>query len=192
MVDFVPLLLFGGAYYFYDIYIATATLLVAMTAVIALHLMLKKEIHRMLWVSYFLVLIFGGATLVLQDIIFLQWKPTILTWSIGLILVGGELIAKRSLLASLFSGFDFHLPNEVWRRLSLGWALGMFLKGGLNLYFALWHSEAVWVSFKIFGQLGLSLLYTVITLVYLRKFLITQEADISDQKTSDHALSQPE
>lgn len=175
----LPLIAFGGAYYLYDIYAATIALILAMTALLAYKKLRDNSIHKLLWVSYFLVLVFGGLTLALQDKIFLQWKPTLFAWFIALVLVGGELFAKRSLLASMISGLDidFHLPSSVWRRLSLGWAAGMLLKGGLNLYFAFYQSEAAWVTFKIAGQFVLTLVYIMLTLFYLRHYLPALKAD---------------
>ncbi len=175
VIDFLPVVLFGIAYYLYGIHTATATLMVAMTVMIALQMMLGRKIQPMIWTSYFLVLVFGGLTLALQNVLFIQWKPTILHWAMALVLLGGTLIGKRNLLARLFSGLDFYLPSAVWRNLSLWWAFGMFLKGALNLYFAFWQSEAVWVSFKLFGQTALTIVFIVATLVYLRPFLMTNE-----------------
>lgn len=182
MTDFIPLLAFGGAYYFYDIYVATAVLIVAMSVAVIWQWLRHRKISRVLLASYLMVLLFGGLSLMLRDTTFLKIKPTIFNWVLGLILIGGELIGKRNLLSSLVAGFNpkFQLPATIWRRLSYGWAIGMFLKGGLNLYFAYSYSEAIWVTFKLFGQFALSVLFIILTLFYLRDFLTTD----ADNETS--------
>ena len=182
MTDFFPLLAFGGAYYFYDIYVATAALIATMSIAVIWQWLRHRKISRVLLVSYLMVLLFGGLTLILRDTTFLKIKPTIFSWALGLILIGGELIGKRNLLSSLVTSFNpaFQLPAVVWQRLSYGWAAGMFLKGGLNLYFAYSYSEATWVTFKLFGQFALSVLFIILTLFYIRDFLTTD----ADNKTS--------
>lgn len=187
--DLFPLIAFGGAYYFYDIYAATAALMVAMTLLVGYRAIRHHKVDRILLISYLLILVFGGLTLALQDKIFLQLKPTIFTWLIAIVLVGGELLGKRNLLAYLATGANskFQLPDQVWKRLSLGWAGGMFLKGALNLYFAFYQSEAVWVTFKIAGQFGISMLYIILTLIYLRSYLFEAQnaSDLAESRAGN-------
>lgn len=179
LVDIFPLLAFGGAYYLYDFYVATAALIVTMTLLVGYRWLRRGQVENILWISYLLVLIFGSLTLALQDKTFLQWKPTIFAWLLAVALIGSQLFSKRSLLERAVVGFnpDFSLPPHVWQWLNLGWALGFLVKGSLNFYFAFYHSESTWVLFKLFGQFALTALYLILTFVYLRQYLVLPDTN---------------
>lgn len=111
----------------------------------------------------------GGLTLALRDPRYIQWKPTVVSWAMAVAFLGSAFIGEKSLVERMFGG-SLHAPRAVWWRLSLAWS-GFFLAlGGLNLYFAWYWSTEVWVNFKVFGTLGLSVAFTFVQALYLMRY----------------------
>ena len=124
----------------------------------------------MLWASLAIILVFGGATLALQDETFIKWKPTVLYWLFAAVLAGGELLAGRNLLRALL-GAQLELPDAAWRRLNLSW-IGFFaFMGAANLAVAYNFSTDAWVNFKLFGGIGLMLLFVLAQGLFLAKYV---------------------
>ncbi len=130
----------------------------------------RRKVDLMLWVSLVLVVVLGGLTVWLHSETFIKWKPTLLYWAMGLALWIGQAVFGRNLLR-LLMGEQLTLPDAVWRRLSLAW-IGFFLAMGvLNLWIAYRFSTDIWVDFKLFGSLGLMLVFTIAQGVYLSRYL---------------------
>ena len=165
-LEFIPILVFVAVYYFTDIFYATGALMIAVTVQAGGMWIAGKPIPQQLKITLWLSLIFGGLTLAYQDKTFIQWKPTIINWVMALAMVGSQFVGQKNLVHR-FLGRQLDLPGVVWTRLNLGWALGFFLAGALNLYVAYNFSEAFWVNYKLFGGMGITLLYVIITVVYL-------------------------
>ncbi|MGH8519205.1 MAG: septation protein A, partial [Panacagrimonas sp.] len=122
-----------------------------------------------LWTSLAIIAVFGGATLLLQDETFIKWKPTVLYWLFGAVL-GGAALFGRNLIRVMLSE-QVQLPPAVWARLNLSW-IGFFLfMGALNLYVAYNYSTDNWVNFKLFGGMGLMLLFVVAQALVLAKYM---------------------
>lgn len=170
IVDFFPLLVFFIAYKFYGIYVATGAAIVSTIAQLGYLKLSKQKIEPMHWLGFFIVIVFGGLTIYLQDERFIKWKPTILYWSFAVILLGGRLVLKRNLLKSLL-GSQLELPNHAWDVLAWMW-IGFFaFMGALNLYIASRFSTEVWVSFKVWWSMGLILVFSVLQALYMSKYL---------------------
>src|SRR5262249_41867425 len=107
-----------------------------------------------------IVVVFGGATLLLQDETFIKWKPTVLYWLFSIVIAGGQLLSGRNVVRSMLSS-QIQLPDPVGKRLNLSWAGFFAFMGGLNLYVAFTYPTDFWVSFKLFGGTGLMLLFVV-------------------------------
>jgi intracellular septation protein len=149
-----------------DVFLATAVLLVAITAQVAFYKLTKRPLSNELKVTFWVSLILGGMTLVLRDETFIQWKPSIVSWAIALGLIGAQLFAKVSLLKKMM-GAAMTLEDGVWAKLTYGWAIGFALSGFINLWVVNNFSMDAWVTFKLFGLLGLNLLYVIIMVAYL-------------------------
>ena len=165
LLELLPILVFVAVYYAFGIYYATAALMIAATLEVCVLWATKRTITPMLKFTLWLSLIFGGLTLLLHDKTFIQWKPTVLNWAMAAALLGSH-FASRTLPERML-GNQLTLPAAVWSRLNLGWALGFFVAGALNLYVARNYSEAFWVNYKLIGGFGITLLYMVISIGYL-------------------------
>jgi intracellular septation protein len=167
LLDFLPILLFVAAFFAFDIYWATAALMIAVTAQLVLYKLFGKPIGKELWLTFWVSLVFGGLTLVLRDETFIQWKPTIVNWALAGVLIGGH-FTHRNFVARMLS-HQLDLPDREWTRLNFGWAFGFFLAGALNLVVAYNFSMEFWVTYKLVGGFALTLLYIIVTAVYLAR-----------------------
>ncbi|MCB1890071.1 MAG: septation protein A [Rhodocyclaceae bacterium] len=152
------------------ILIATAIAIVATAAQIGWVWFRHGKVETMLWVSLVIVSVFGGATLFFHDPTFIKWKPTALYWLFAATLTGSALLFRRNLIRKLLEA-QLSLPDEVWERLNLAWAGFFALMGVLNLVVAYQFEEATWVNFKLFGGMGLMLLFVVAQGAYLSRYM---------------------
>lgn len=166
-------------YQFDGIFSATAVLIAATTVqVLAARIASGHWEKRGLW-TLLAVAVFGGATLVLRDQTFIQWKPTIFNWGLALTFVGFQLFSDKSLLERAL-GAQMELPKEVWRRLNGLWVANFSIVGALNIVVAYRYSEAFWVSYKLYSAIGFTLLLTVLTALIISPHMEHAEADGSD------------
>ena len=150
--------------------LATLTAIVVTAAQIGWKLARRQKVDAMLWVSLGVVVVFGGATVWFQNETFIKWKPSVLYWLMGSALALGPLLAGRNLLRALL-GEQLTLPDAVWQRLNAMWVGFFAFMGVLNLVVAYNFSTDIWVDFKLFGGIGLMLLFTLAQGVYLSRHI---------------------
>ena len=169
LLDFFPIALFFVAYKVWGIYVATAVAIVATIAQIAWFRYSQGKVEPMQWLSLGIIVVFGGATILAHDETFIKWKPTVLYWLFGAVLAGA-LVLRRNLVRAMLSE-QVQLPDPVWSRLNWSW-IGFFVfMGGLNLYVAYNYSTDNWVNFKLFGGMGLMLLFVLAQALVLSKYV---------------------
>lgn len=141
------------------IFVATALFIGATVVALAVHYGLMRKLPIMPLVSGLVVVVFGGLTLALHDEVFIKIKPTIVNTLFGLALLGGLWFGKPLLAVVLDSMFD--LTQEGWRKLSLRWAIFFFVLAALNEI--VWRTQTtdVWVSFKVFGIMPLTVIFAL-------------------------------
>ncbi len=165
--DFFPALVFFVVYKMFDIYWATFALIVG-CGVQVLYMQLRyKKVQPIYWISFLLILVFGGATIMFRDPRFLEWKVSIINWVMGLAFLMSHLF-KRTLIELLIqSKQQPSLPLLILRKLNFIWALFFLFLGTLNLYIAYHYSTSTWVNFKVFGIFGLTILFIIFQTIYL-------------------------
>ncbi|MBI5897802.1 MAG: septation protein A [Rhodocyclales bacterium] len=171
LFDLFPIILFFVAFKAFDIYVATAVVIVATIAQIAWVWHRHRKVDTMLWVSLGLVVVFGGATLLLRDETFIKWKPTVLYWLFALALFGSAQFFGKNLIRAMLSQAQMNLPEPLWAKLNLAWAGFFAAMGALNLWVAFNFSTDTWVSFKLFGSMGLMLAFIIGQGVVLARYL---------------------
>lgn len=175
LFDLFPVVLFVSTYMLTgSIYVATAVIIPATLAQVIYAKLRHGKVDRMLWVSLALIVVMGGLTLLLQDKRFIMWKPTMLYWLFAAVLALSPLVSGTNVVRSIL-GRELSAPDRVWGRLNLSWALFFAAMGGLNLYVAYTFSEAFWVQFKLWGGMGLMLLFILAQALVLAKY--AQEKD---------------
>lgn len=150
LIDFLPILLFFGAYKFYDIYVATAVLMSAAVAQTAVMYTIDRKVTTMQKITLALILVFGSLTLWLQDERFIKWKPTVLYFAIALSLSVAVWTFKKSFL-KLMLGSQIDLPDRIWMRLNIAWIVYCLSMAIVNGYVAAFFSTDAWVNFKLWG-----------------------------------------
>jgi intracellular septation protein len=170
LFDLFPVFLFFLAFKIYDIFIATAVAIVAAIAQIGWLWFRDRHIDKMMWSNLVIIVIFGGATLVSQDETFIKWKPTILYWLIATALLVSNLIFRKNLIQAMLEK-QIVLPSIIWNKLNLSWIGFFLLMGCINLYVAFSFSVDTWVTFKLFGATGLMLIFIILQVVMLEKYL---------------------
>lgn len=154
--------------------LATLVVMLATAAQIGWRLVRRQKVDAMLWVSLVLVSVLGGATVWFHDETFIKWKPSVLYWAMGMAFWLSQALWRRNLL-QLLLGEQLQLPPAAWRTLTLMWISFFTFMGLLNLYVAYSFPTEVWVDFKLFGGIGLLLLFTLLQGLYLSRHLRTED-----------------
>ena len=170
LLDFFPVLLFFLAFKVWGIFVATAVAIVVTLLQIGWMWRRTGHVEPMQWVSLGVIVVFGGATLLTQDETFIKWKPTVLYWLMGGALWVGWFGFKRNFLRSLM-GHQLTLPDPAWLVLLHSWAFFFAIMGVLNLWVAYHFDTDTWVSFKLFGGMGLMLVFAVGQALYLSRHI---------------------
>ena len=170
LFDLFPVILFFAAFKLADIYVATAVAIGATFLQIGLLAMLRRKIEPMLWTSLGIIVVFGGATLLLRDETFIKWKPTVLYWMFGAALALSQLLLRKNLIRSML-GAQVQLPESVWRTLNWSWVAFFAFMGIANLFVAFNFTTDQWVNFKLFGGTGLMLVFVIGQAMYLSRHM---------------------
>ena len=170
LFDFFPLVLFFIAFQLYDVYVATAVAIAVTFGQIGWLKLRRRKVDTMLWVSLAIIVVFGGLTLALHDETFIKWKPTVLYWIFGTVLAVSELGFRRNLIRAML-GAQVQLPDFAWRRLNWSWVGFFVFMGAANLYVAFSFPLATWVKVKVFGGMGMLLLFVLLQAVYLSRYI---------------------
>jgi intracellular septation protein len=175
LLDFFPIVLFFVAYKVWDIYVATGVAIVATVLQISWIRWKTGKVETMQWVSLGIIVVFGGATLLAHDEAFIKWKPTALYGLMGAALAVGHLVFGRHLLRDLM-GSQLTLPEAAWRVMTWSWTGFFAFMGVLNLWVAYRFDTDVWVNFKLFGGIGLLVVFVLLQSLWLSRFVKDEPA----------------
>jgi len=170
LLEFIPIILFFIAYKFYDIYVATAVVIVATIIQVGITWFKYKKVETMQWVTLGLILVMGGATIYLQNEQFIKWKLTIIEWLFGLAFIGSQFFGKK-LLVERMMGASLELPAAIWKKLNLMWATFFISVGFINIYVMQNFNTDDWVTFKTFGVPGLMIVFIILQMVFIYKYI---------------------
>ena len=176
LFDTFPVILFFVAFKLYGIYVATAVAMGATVIQIAWVWMRHRKVDNMLWVSLAVILVFGGATLLLQDETFIKWKPTVLYWLFAVTLATAAVGFKKNLIRTMLEK-QVSMPDAIWSKLLASWILFFAAMGVINLLVAYNFSTDAWVDFKLFGGIGLMLVFVALQAVLLARHVEEKKAE---------------
>jgi len=178
LTEYGPLVAFFAAYWYDGLITATAVIMGATVISLALSLIFERRVPLMPLITAVVVGVFGGLTIYLEDDTFIKMKPTIVQVAFGSILMIG-LMTGRSFLKKLF-GSAWEMDDEGWKKLTLRFSLFFFVMAAINE--AVWRTQSTdfWVNFKVFGIIGLTLVFAMSQAPLIAKHQLEQE-------DSDHA-----
>lgn len=174
LLEFLLLAAFFISYKWQGIYTATAVLMVGSVLVLAVSWWRTRRLEPLPLMVTVLALVLGSVTLLMHDPVFIKWKFSVVEWLLGLVLLGSQFIGSQPFMRRALES-QFKLPEPVWRRLNLMWALFFLGLGTLNVYAIYNLSTEGWVNFKLWGVTGLLLLFAIAQALYLSRYLAPEE-----------------
>lgn len=194
LAEFIPIALFFIVYQlngetvsmgqwnftFDGIFTATAVLMGATLLQVVLTYVFTRQFEKRAMWMLLAVLIFGGATLLLRNQMFIQWKPTIFNWVLAIAFGASQFIGQKNLMERTL-GSQVRLPKPVWTKLNLLWVANFSIVGALNLVVAYGYSESTWVSYKLYSAIGFTLLLTILTAILISPHLKEDTALIPNE-----------
>ena len=163
-MDGETLQLLSFSYEFDGIYSATAVLMAATAIQVVLTRLITGKVEKQLLWLFGIIVVAGSATLILRNDIFIMWKPTVFNWGLAMVLLGGLLLGKKSLLEKML-GQQLELPATAWLRLNQLWIANFLIVGSLNLYVAYNFSQDAWVNYKLYSSIGFTVVLMIITMI---------------------------
>ena len=170
LIEFGPLIAFFVAYKTYDIFWATATIVVATLISLGFSKVLYGKISTMPVVTAVVVTIFGGLTLWLNNPTFIYLKPTIVNLLFAGALIVGQLMGRP--LIKMLLGEQLKLTDEGWNKFTMRWILFFVFVAGLNEFVWRTFSEDTWVTFKVFGILPLTLVFALMQVGLITRYTV--------------------
>lgn len=167
LLDFLPLVIFFAVYKMFDIYVASGALIAATALQLIVTYALYKKIEKMHLITFVMVTFFGTLTLIFHDDTFIKWKVTVV-YALFAIALGVSQIINKPILKSML-GKELIVADTIWARVTWYWVCFFIACGLINIYVAFSLSQETWVNFKVFGLTALTLINTVITVIYLFK-----------------------
>lgn len=151
------------------IYFATLVIILATIIQNIGHWLLFKKLEKMHIISLGILLAFGTLTLVLKDPLFIKWKVSIFNWVFATVIIGSQFIGKKSLIERMMS-HAVEVPKAIWNNVNMMWGLFFAFVGVVNVYVAYNFSEDTWVDFKLFGVLGMTIVFMIVQGFYIAKY----------------------
>lgn len=189
LFDLFPVVLFFIAFKMYDIYVATAVIIVATMLQVGYMYLKHKRVEKIHIITLILILVLGGLTLILQDEDFIKWKPTIVNWGFALVFIGSHYIGEKPIIQRMLSQ-AISLPKSIWFNLSWLW-VGFFVISGIaNLYVAFNYDTDTWVNFKLFGLMGMTIVFIIIQGLYISRYIQESDSDAEAEALKDGQLNE--
>lgn len=170
LFDFLPIIVFFIVFKFYGIYAATAAAMIISLSQVLVHWIRYRKLAGLQMINLALIIVFGGSTLLLHNELFIKWKPTALNWILACAFLGSQLFSKKPIIQRLLEK-NIDLPRPTWLNLNMAWIIFFSLMGLANLVIAYNFDTNTWVNFKLFGILGLTLLFAIGQAFYLAKHI---------------------
>ncbi|SDI81541.1 septation protein A [Pseudomonas abietaniphila] len=193
-IDFIPLILFfivykispqavdilGHTFMVGGIFSATAMLIASSIVVYGILFIRQGKLEKSQWLTLIACLVFGSLTLAFHSETFLKWKAPVVNWLFALIFAGSHFIGDRLLIQRIM-GHALTLPQAIWVKLNIAWIVFFLFCGAANLYVAFTYQD-FWVDFKVFGSLGMTLIFLIGQGIFLARHI--HDADASTQPST--------
>lgn len=170
LFDYFPIICFFIAYKFSNIYIATEVTIAASLLQLSVYWLIHRRFEALHTITFIFVVLLGGSTLLFHKDIFIKWKPSVIYWIFALTLLFSQFFSAKTVLERMLSD-KISLATVIWKRLNLSWAIFFILLGFLNLYVVYHFDTNAWVNFKLFGTLGITLIFIIAQALYMTRHM---------------------
>jgi intracellular septation protein len=170
LYDFFPIVIFFIIYKIYGIYAATASAMIICLLQVIHYRLKYKRFDNMQLITLAIIALFGGATLIFHNPLFIKWKVSVINWLFGIVFLGSQWIGKKNLIQRMLDS-KITLTPHVWTSLNLSWAIYFIVIGFANVIAIYTLSTNAWVNFKLFGILGLTVVFVILQAAFLGKHL---------------------
>ena len=170
LFDYFPIICFFIAYKFSNIYIATEVTIAASLIQLSVYWLIHRRFETLHTITFVFVVLLGGSTLLFHKDIFIKWKPSVIYWIFAITLLFSQFFSAKTVLERMLSD-KINLATRIWKRLNMSWAIFFILLGFLNLYVVYHFDTNVWVNFKLFGTLGITLVFIIAQALYMTKHM---------------------
>jgi intracellular septation protein len=186
IIEFLPLMLFLGAFLYKDIYFALVVLMIAMPIGLIVKFVRTQKFDKMYFWSTVLLLIGGGLTLYFRNPLFLYWKPTVFYWAVAVAFLGSQFFSEAPFAQKFFGLIDGLNIEKIsaaqWNRLNMAWVAFFVGAGVLNIYVALNFEQATWVKFKVFGLTALTFIFMISQTFWIANLIGEDESEEKEQE----------
>ena len=167
--------------------VATGVAIVASFVQVTYHWIMTRKFEKMHLFSLALITVLGGLTIMFGNPDFVKWKPTVLNWLFAGVFFISFFIGEKTLVERAM-GNQIELPDFVWNRLNIAWVVFFIISGAANLYVAFYYALELdektrmdtWVDFKLFGLMGLTLLFIILQAIYLTRHISEEDEAIEE------------
>ena len=170
LFDFLPIFLFFLAYKIKGIFIATVVAIVVTIMQVIIVYTKKRTIEPIHILTLILIVTLGTATLFLHNELFIKWKPTAVNWVFAAVFIFSQYSKSKKTLLEKMMSHQITLPTHIWRNLNLSWGIFFCILGIANLYVVYHYDTNTWVNFKLFGTLGLTIIFVIIQAIYMTQY----------------------
>ena len=182
LVDIFPVVAFFAAYYQSDMYGATAAVMLACALQTVGYRIFAGDFDRNHVLALGLILPFGVLTLVLRDPTFIKWNGTVELWILALALIVSQFVGEKPLIERMMGALE--LPRERWRQLNVAWVLFFLFSGSCNIVVAYGFDEETWVNFRLFGMIGMSIVFVGLQTIWIVKWVREMDEAAARQEAS--------
>lgn len=183
LLEHFPLLVFVAAYYFADIFTATAAAIAASIIQVAAFWFRDRTVKKSHLITLVVIAVFGGLTLILQDETFIKWKFTVVSWVFALVIYGSHFVGDKTIVERMM-GATMVLPKFVWQRANAAMGTLMLAEGIINIYVLYNFDTETWFNIKFYGMTAVTLLFMLVLGFYLARYL---KDDVEAQEVKQEA-----
>lgn len=174
LFDYFPIICFFVAYKFSNIYTATAVTIGASLIQLTVYWLIHRRFETLHALTFVFIVVLGGSTLLFHKDIFIKWKPSVIYWIFAITLISSQFFSAKTLMERMLSD-KINLSTRIWRRLNMSWAIFFAFLGFLNLYVVYHFDTNAWVNFKLFGTLGIMLVFIIAQALYMTRHMEQQK-----------------
>lgn len=186
LIDFIPLVIFFIVYKIYGIYYASGALLVATPLALLATYLIYKHVEKVAKITCLIVMIFVSLTLIFHTDSFIKWKVTIIYALFALALLISQWFTEKPLIQRMLgNNQEIRLPDNIWVKLNSAWVIFFIACAALNVYIAFWLPLDVWMNFKVFGLTAGTLIFTVLSVIYIYKNMSKEPREQPTEQTKE-------